>query len=76
MIAYLCKKNYPSVALSLASDEKTKFQLALRSGNLQAAYEAANKIKKKDCFAKLASEALKQGCNPLIEIGYQESQSF
>ena len=76
MMSYLCKKNYPSVALSLAHDEKTKFQLAIRSGNLQAAYEAANNIKKKECFAKLASEALKQGCNPLIEIGYQESQSF
>lgn len=76
MISYLCKKNYPSVALSLAQDEKSKFQLAIRSGNLQAAYEAADNIKKKDCYAKLASEALKQGCNPLIEIGYQESQSY
>jgi coatomer protein complex subunit alpha (xenin) len=59
MISYLCKKNYPSVALSLAQDEKAKFQLAIRSGNLQAAYEAANNIKKKECYSKLASEALK-----------------
>lgn len=76
MISYLVKKNIHSVALTLAQDEKSKFQLALKSGNLQAAYEAANKIKSKDCFAKLAHEALKQGCNPLIEIGLQESQSY
>ena len=25
---------------------------------------------------KLANEALKQGCNPLVEIGYQESENF
>lgn len=76
MISYLCKKNYPSVALSLTSDDKTKFQLAIRSGNLQAAYEAAENLKKKECYQKLAQEALKQGCNPLIEIGYQESQNW
>ena len=76
MISFLCKKNYPSVALSLTDDEKTKFNLALRSGNLQAAYEAANKIKEKKCYEKLANEALKQGCNPLVEIGYQESENW
>lgn len=76
LISYLCKKNYPSVALSLTTDDKTKFQLALRSGNLQAAYEAAENLKKKECYQKLAQEALKQGCNPLIEIGYQESQNW
>lgn len=76
VVSYLVKKNIHSVALTLALDEKSKFQLALKSGNLQAAYEAANKIKSKDCFAKLAHEALKQGCNPLIEIGLQESQSY
>lgn len=34
MISYLVKKNIHSVALTLAQDEKSKFQLALKSGNL------------------------------------------
>ena len=34
MIAYLQKKNYPVVALSMADDDKTKFQLAIKAGNL------------------------------------------
>ena len=41
LIAYLQRRNYPFVALSLASDQKTRFQLALKAGNLRKAYEAA-----------------------------------
>lgn len=65
MISYLQKKNYPGVALSLTQDQKSKFQLALKSGNLQTAYESAAALKSTECFDKLASEALLHGCYPV-----------
>ena len=76
MLSYLTQKNYSAIAMSLAKEEKTKFQLALKCGNLQAAYESANKLQDKACFEKLAKEALIQGCSPLVEIGYQESEKW
>lgn len=66
MVAYLQKKNYPAVALSMAADTSCKFQLALKSGNLQAAYESATVMKDPACFEKLAQEALVQGCHPVL----------
>lgn len=66
MVSYLNKKNYPAVAMSLTSDIKCKFQLALKSGNLQSAYESATELKKKDCFEKLANDALLQGYYPVM----------
>lgn len=35
VISYLYKKNYSGIALNLVSDPKTKFSLALNSGNLE-----------------------------------------
>lgn len=66
LISYLQKKNYPAVALSLTTDLKSKFELALKSGNLQAAYESATHIKDPACFDKLAQEALLHGCSPVL----------
>lgn len=63
MVAYLHKKNYPAVALSMTNDNKCKFQLALKSGNLQAAYDSAVALKSPENFEKLAEEALLQGCS-------------
>lgn len=63
MVAYLHKKNYPAVALSMTNDNKCKFQLALKSGNLQSAYESAVALKSPENFEKLAEEALLQGCS-------------
>lgn len=63
MVAYLHRKNYPAVALSMTTDNKCKFQLALKSGNLQAAYDSALALKSPDNFETLAEEALLQGCS-------------
>lgn len=65
MVSYLQKKNYPAVALSLTNDNECKFQLALKSGNLQAAYESASILKNTANFEKLAKEAIVQGCYPV-----------
>lgn len=66
LVSYLQKKNYPAVALSLTSDLKSKFQLALKSGNLQTAYESAAALKSSESFERLAEDALLQGCNSVV----------
>lgn len=76
MIAYLHKKNIPAIALSLAKEVKSRFQLAIESGNLEVAYEAAIQLKDKKCFETLATEALRQGCHNIVEIAYQKSQNW
>lgn len=68
MVAYLHKKNYPAVALSMTNDNKCKFQLALKSGNLQAAYDSAVALKSPENFEKLAEEALLQGCSSVTDF--------
>jgi coatomer protein complex subunit alpha (xenin) len=76
MIAYLHKKNIPAIAVSLAKDTRSRFLLAIESGNLEVAYEAAISLNDKKCFEKLAEEALRQGCHNIVEIGYQRSQNW
>jgi len=49
--------------------------LAIESGNLEVAYEAAITLNDKKCFGLLAEEALRQGCYNIVEIGYQRSQN-
>lgn len=61
VVSYLHKKNYPSVALSLTTDPAKKFQLALKSANLEAAYESAQAINKTQSYEKVAEYAMYQG---------------
>jgi len=51
VISYLYKKNYSGIALNLVSDPKTKFSLAINSGNLEQAFKSAKEIKDKDTWA-------------------------
>lgn len=51
VISYLYKKNYSGIALNLVSDPKTKFSLALNSGNLEQAFKSAKELKDKDVWA-------------------------
>ncbi|PWA66259.1 hypothetical protein CTI12_AA326030 [Artemisia annua] len=61
MIAYLQEKGFPEVALHFVKDERTRFDLALNSGNIQIAVAAAKEIDEKDHWYKLGVEALRQG---------------
>ena len=45
----------------MVDDPKAKFSLAIDSGNLEVAYKICQELKDKDCFQKLAEEALRQG---------------
>ena len=48
MIAYLQQKGFPVVALHFVKDEKTHFNLAVESGNIQIVVASAKEIDDKD----------------------------
>ncbi|KAM1008111.1 hypothetical protein PS2_004569 [Malus domestica] len=53
MIAYLQQKGFPEVALHFVKDERTRFNLALGSGNIQIAVASAKEIDEKDHWYRL-----------------------
>lgn len=59
VVSYLYKKNYPGLALNLVQDKRAQFSLALDSGNLQVAYDAAKELKEKELYKKFSLEALR-----------------
>lgn len=67
MIAYLQQKGFPEVALHFVKDERTRFNLALESGNIQIAVESATAIDEKDYWYRLGVEALRQGNAGTVE---------
>lgn len=43
----------------MVNDPHAKFSLAIDCGNLEIAYETSQILKDKDCYLKLAEEALR-----------------
>ncbi|KAL3634312.1 hypothetical protein CASFOL_021366 [Castilleja foliolosa] len=76
MIAYLQQKGFPQVALYFVKDERTRFNLALESGNIEKALESAKKIDEKDYWYRLGVEALRQGNTGIVEYAYQKTKNF
>lgn len=76
MIAYLQQKGYPEVALHFVKDERTRFNLALESGNVQIAVASAKEIDEKDYWYRLGLEALRQGNTGIVEYAYQRTKNF
>ncbi|KAF5185856.1 Coatomer subunit alpha-1 [Thalictrum thalictroides] len=76
MIAYLQQKGFPEVALHFVKDERTRFNLALESGNIQIAVASANVIDEKDHWYRLGVEALRQGNAGIVEYAYQRTKNF
>ncbi|KAI3959120.1 hypothetical protein MKX01_023796 [Papaver californicum] len=76
MISYLQQKGFPEVALHFVKDEKTRFNLALESGNIQVAVASAKEIDEKDHWYKLGIEALRQGNAGIVEYAYQRTKNF
>ncbi|KAK9926266.1 hypothetical protein M0R45_023507 [Rubus argutus] len=76
MIAYLQQKGFPEVALHFVKDERTRFNLALESGNIQIAVESATAIDEKDYWYRLGVEALRQGNTGIVEFAYQRTKNF
>ncbi|KAK1287208.1 Coatomer subunit alpha-1 [Acorus calamus] len=76
MIAYLQQKGFPEVALHFVKDERTRFNLALESGNIQIAVASAKEIDEKDHWYRLGIEALRQGNTGIVEYAYQRTKNF
>ncbi|WOG82334.1 hypothetical protein DCAR_0101497 [Daucus carota subsp. sativus] len=76
MIAYLQQKGFPEVALHFVKDERTRFSLAIESGNIQTAVAAAKEIDEKDHWYRLGVEALRQGNAGIVEYAYQRTKNF
>lgn len=67
IIAYLQKKGFPEVALHFVRDQKTRFALALDSGAIDVALEAAQELDDPSAFKQLADQALVQGNLDIME---------
>lgn len=76
VISYLQQKGFPEVALHFVKDEKTRFNLALESGNIQVAVASAKEIDEKDYWYRLGIEALRQGNTSIVEYAYQKTKNF
>ncbi|KAL5563094.1 hypothetical protein UlMin_032841 [Ulmus minor] len=76
VIAYLQQKGFPEVALHFVKDERTRFNLALESGNIQIAVASATAIDEKDYWYRLGVEALRQGNAGIVEYAYQRTKNF
>lgn len=76
IIAYLQQKGFPEVALHFVRDERTRFNLAVESGNIQIAVASAKEIDEKDHWYRLGVEALRQGNAGIVEYAYQRTKNF
>lgn len=76
IIAYLQKKGFPEVALHFVKDEKTRLALALDSGAIDIALEAAEVLGEPEAFQRLAAEALRQGNLEIFELCLQRTKDL
>lgn len=76
VIAYLQQNGFPEVALHFVKDERTRFNLAIESGNIQVAVASAKEIDEKDYWYRLGIEALRQGNTSIVEYAYQRTKNF
>jgi len=76
IIAYLQKSGFPEIALGFVADPKTRFDLAVESGNLAVAAKAAAQLQSAEFDERLAAAALEQGNHDLLEDVYQRQRDF
>lgn len=76
IISYLQKKGFPEVALHFVQDEKTRLALALDSGAIDVALEAAEALGEPESFQRLAAEALRQGNLEVFELCLQRTKDL
>ena len=76
IINYLREENCSDIALLFEKDPKTRFSLALSSGNIHEAYKNAAEIQEKDTYLQLAEQSLLQGYFNVAEKSYQSIKAF
>mmetsp|Transcript_12825 Transcript_12825/g.19436 ORF Transcript_12825/g.19436 Transcript_12825/m.19436 type:complete len:1256 (+) Transcript_12825:97-3864(+) len=80
LVKYLQERGYPEVALHFVREPKTRFELALACGNLEAAMESAFLMEGHEnsdaVWRELGAEALRQGNHNVVEMSYQRTKDF
>jgi len=76
LITYLKEQGYSEIALFFEKDTKERFNLALSSGNIQVAFDAAQELKDNELFIKLAQTATSLGNYDITEKCLQQTRQF
>mmetsp|Transcript_1588 Transcript_1588/g.4763 ORF Transcript_1588/g.4763 Transcript_1588/m.4763 type:complete len:1272 (-) Transcript_1588:142-3957(-) len=76
IIAYLQRKGFPEVALHFVRDERTRFNLAIDSGAIDIAKQAATQLDEPQVWSTLAATALKLGDIDVVEQCYQRTKDL
>jgi coatomer protein complex subunit alpha (xenin) len=76
LITYLKEQGYSEIALFFEKDTKERFNLALSSGNIQVAFEAAQELKENEYFIRLAQTATSLGNYDITEKCLQQTRQF
>ncbi len=71
IVAYLKEQGQAEIALFFERDVRQRFNLAMASGNMNVAMEAAKEIKEKDAFQRLGQTAMSLGNLEVTEKCYQ-----
>jgi coatomer protein complex subunit alpha (xenin) len=72
----LKEQGYSEIALFFEKDTKERFNLALSSGNIQVAFEAAQELKENEYFIRLAQTATSLGNYDITEKCLQQTRQF
>jgi len=75
-IRYLDTKGFPELALKYERSQRGKFSLAISSGQLDIALNAAMVIKEKDYFEELGNQAMRLGNAEIAEVCFQRILGF
>lgn len=76
IICYLKEQGYSEIALFFEKDIKQRYNLALASGNIQVAYDAAMELKDPEMFERLAQTAITLGNYDITEKCYWQVRAY
>jgi len=76
IVQFLKDQGHSEIALFFEKDIRSRFNLAISSGNIQVALDAARELKEKDAFLKLAQLALTLGNYEITEKCLQAVKSL
>jgi coatomer protein complex subunit alpha (xenin) len=76
IICYLKEQGYSEIALFFEKDVKQRYNLALASGNIQVALEAALELNEPQLLDRLSQTAISLGNYPIAERCHRENRQF
>lgn len=76
IVSYLQSKGFPDVALLMVSDPRLRFDLAVGSGNIDAALEPARELDDPQLWKRLGAEALRLGETGVAESAFQKTKDY